>query len=171
MSLELYTVDHEFPGQLAIMPHPPGGDALPAALSELRTRGVSVLVSLLTPSEMARLMLTAERDLFEASGGTFAAFPIEDRSVPHDVAAYGCLVDDTYARLCGGESVVMHCWGGIGRSGLTACTVMTRAGITPTDAMSRVSRIRGTDVPESAVQREFLSTYGAKTGGAAAAPR
>ncbi len=162
--LKLFTIDHDLPGRLAIMPHPPGGAALAPALDTLRTRGVSVLGSLLTRAEIDTLGLHDEQALFEAHGGTFMWFPVVDRGVPDDRLAFARFVADLRARLDRGEHAVLHCWGGIGRSGLTACAVLVNTGLTPELAMAQVSAARGCDVPETTAQRQFLRAWHAARG-------
>lgn len=159
MLAHLYSIDVNLNGRLAIMAHPPGGDALAPALAQMSRHDVSVLVSFLTKAEIRTLELEAEQSLFEASGGAFRTFPIKDRGVPDDIAGYCSFVDEIYARICCGQSVAMHCWGGIGRSGLTACAVRAKAGLAPAAAITQVSRARGCESPETPEQCRFLETY------------
>lgn len=64
------------------MPRPHGGDWLEDEIRSLRSQGVDVLVSLLTPDEMAALDLTDVAGTCHLLGIQFLSFPIDDRSVP-----------------------------------------------------------------------------------------
>ena len=155
------------PGTMAIMPAPPGGDGLAAALSALpATLGTeaadTTLVCLVEAAEVAQLSLEDEGAHFEALGGSFIHFPIPDRSVPADDAAFIRLAGELLERLRNGQCVIAHCWGGIGRSGLLACTIGCLAGGEPNDLKARISAARETAVPESAEQHHWLERHFSK---------
>src|ERR1700688_830549 len=79
---EVYWIKSPTMGRLAIMPRPRGGDWLDDEVASLRAAGVDVVLSLLTPGEVAELDLAEEQALCEAQGMQFLSFPILDRSVP-----------------------------------------------------------------------------------------
>ena len=58
--VSLYEVDWAGPGRLATMAHPPGGEALPAAMASLAGAGVDTLVSALCEDEVANLALAGQ---------------------------------------------------------------------------------------------------------------
>jgi protein-tyrosine phosphatase len=151
-----YPVAHDLPGALSIMPAPPGGDALPAALAGLRAEGVDVLVSLLPPDQAAALDLTAEPAAATAAGLTYRSLPIPDFGVPDRAEAEPTLAALT-ADLAAGRHVLVHCWGGVGRSGLVAAALLTRAGVPVPAAWSQVAAARGHPVPETDAQRAWLN--------------
>jgi len=53
MRAEIYWIDGTWPGRLAIMPRPRGGDWLEDELRDCRRQGVVTLVSLLTEEQRA----------------------------------------------------------------------------------------------------------------------
>jgi protein-tyrosine phosphatase len=143
-------------GNLSIMPHPPGHDQLRAATHDIRALPTQHLVSLLTSEEITRLGLNAEAELFEALGGQFQNFSIPDRGIPnhaHDFLVLGGILLDA---LTAGEGVLIHCWGGVGRSGLLACSILCLSGVAPRGAIDTVTTSRGLTSPETQVQRDFL---------------
>ena len=156
---DIYWIPNESAGRLGICPHPEGGAALAGEIDSLRANGVGRLVSLLTTEEMRTLALEDEGPLCEENGLVFQRFAVTDRGVPTDVCAFADLVDEVGAALDAGENVVAHCWGGVGRSGLLACALLCRRGVSPAAASASVSRHRGVASPETSAQQQFLSTH------------
>ncbi len=65
---------------------------------------------------------------------------------------------DLVARgLVGGESVLLHCAAGIGRTGTTAACVLKRLGVDSASALQQVRRA-GSD-PQSAAQSGLIDTF------------
>jgi protein-tyrosine phosphatase len=50
-------------------------------------------------------------------------FPINDGQTPADMVTFKSLVDDLVTRLHKGQVVVLHCKGGLGRTGLVSACV------------------------------------------------
>lgn len=82
MKVDIYWVTGAPSPPLGIIPRPRGGDWLEEEIRSLKGQGVDVLVSLLTPDEMAELALVKEAAACESLGIQFLSFPINDRSVP-----------------------------------------------------------------------------------------
>src|SRR5215475_14508360 len=149
---DVHLVDWPTPGRLAVMPRPPGGAALAAALKSLRDLGVDTLVSALTTSDRSALQLVDEPGLAVAAGMSYISFPIADFGVP-DRDALVDLADELSAEIRSGRFVTVHCLAGVGRSGLIACSVLIDLGASAQEAMEVVSRARGYDSPETDEQR------------------
>src|SRR5947208_7575409 len=82
MIAECYWIQGPWRGRLAILPRPRGEDWLEDDVRSWRQAGFDVVLSLLTPNEIADLNLTQEAELCQAHGLQFLAFPIADRGVP-----------------------------------------------------------------------------------------
>jgi hypothetical protein len=82
MRVEINWNDGAWPGRLAIMPRPRGGDWLEDELRDSRRQGVDTLVSLLTPEETGELDLADEPVLCERGGIDFFSHPVPDRGLP-----------------------------------------------------------------------------------------
>ena len=156
MSVPL-VVEWPGPGRIAVMPRPAGGAALADDLRSLRAAGVDTLVSALTEAERERLDLVRQPEIAMRAGLSYVAFPIADFGVPaiDDLRALARRLADETAE---GRFVVVHCFGGIGRSGMIACATLIRLGATAEQAMALVSRARGFPVPETPAQRDLLRT-------------
>src|SRR5712692_4170385 len=143
-----YQIEGPWPGELAIVPRPRGGDWLENEIRALKEERFDVLVSLLTRDELDEFGLRVEADVSRASGLQFCEFPIPDLGVPESFAAARDLIDKLRDGLEAGKKIAIHCRQGIGRSGLIAAGVLVVSGVDPEFAIRRVSAARGLPVPE-----------------------
>ena len=145
--------------KIGVMPRPRGGEWLADEIRSISEEGFSVVVSLLTDAEQQELDLTDEGTSCEKIGLTFVRLPIEDMRVP--------LLDDrTMAVLSAlrqlhsiGNSIVVHCRAGIGRSPMIAACIMLSAQCGIHSAFIQLSDARGIRVPETPEQREWALAY------------
>lgn len=151
-----YLIEGPWPGRLAIVPRPRGGDWLEDEVHAWKEMGFDVVVSLLTRDELDELGLAAEADLSRAQGLQFCEFPIPDLGVPKSSAAARELLDNLRSDLDVGKQIAIHCRQGIGRSGLIAVGVLIVSGVEPELAIRQVSAMRGLSVPETPEQREWV---------------
>lgn len=150
----LFTPVQPGPGLISTMRKPEGGGVLPAAMTALAGAGVAVLVSALEPQEEIDLDLVGEADAAVAAGLTFLRAPIPDWGVPQtDLRP---LLDDMRGHMLSGDHVVVHCWGGIGRSSMLAGAVLARSGIPVATIWATLSAARGRSVPETDSQRAWV---------------
>ena len=87
------------------------------------------------------ICLTAEEEIAEKSPhygeacktGSFPVprktFPVPDFGVPADTAAFYQLVDECAGKLKDGKNILVHCAGGIGRTGMFAGTELMALGL------------------------------------------
>jgi len=141
--------------RLGIMPRPRGGDWLEDEVRSLREQGVDVVASLLTADEVEELRLEQEPALCRAAGLEFLSFPVEDRSVPSSAQDASRFALALHQRAAQGNSVVIHCRGGIGRSALVAALVLAAHGIPAEEAFEQVAEARGCAVPDTPEQRAW----------------
>jgi len=160
MRATVYWIEGKWPGKLAIVPRPRGGDWLEDEARDWKEAGLDVIVSLLEEAEAADLDLSAEGELSQAVGLGFLSFPIVDRSVPASRPATLALLQDLSRLLASGKNIGIHCRQGIGRSALIAASLLVLAGVSPEAAFQRVSTARGCTVPETAEQREWVMALG-----------
>jgi protein-tyrosine phosphatase len=146
-------------GNLGIMPRPLGGQALESQMNQLKTEGTDVLVSMLTAPEVDELDLRKEPEACSKKGIRFLNFPVPDQSVPPDRAAFEQLIRDLTGELLAGRGVVIHCHGGIGRSGLAAACILVGQGRSPEGACLTVSMARRYEVPSTEEQRQWISSW------------
>jgi len=156
MRAEVYWIAGPWRGRLGILARPRGGDWLEDQVRSWRASGIDVVASLLTSDEIAELELQEEEALSRKEGVEFHSLPIPDRDVPRSRTAFTRLVRDLETALESGKNVVVHCRQGIGRSGLVLAALLVAAGQGPEEAFRRIENVRGTPVPETAEQREWV---------------
>lgn len=159
MLTQLHLIAADWPGRLAIMPRPRGGDWLNDEVQAWRRAGVRGVVSLLDADEVRDLCLADEGTLCAANGLQFVSFPIPDRGVPASREAFAALIADIVQQLADGETLTVHCRQGIGRAATVAICALVAAGVEVETAVRRVSAARGCPVPETAGQREYVAAF------------
>jgi protein-tyrosine phosphatase len=133
---------------------------LEADLARLRAEGVDRLLCLSTDAE---LDWAGVRDLgsrAEAFGLNYRWLPVPDQgtcSMSEAVELVGWCRDG----LERGESVVLTCMGGLGRSGMIAACTLVDAGASPTAAIASVRAARGPRALETSGQEELVSRFAA----------
>jgi protein-tyrosine phosphatase len=144
-------IEHEAPGRLATRPLP-----TPEDLASWRDAGADLVVSLLEPAEAAGWGWADEEERCAAAGLEFLSHPVRDHSVPSDEPAFDALARDLAERIGRGASVIAHCLGGIGRSGLLAGAVLVARGHPLEQALALVGDARGIPAPETHEQLSWL---------------
>lgn len=118
-------------------------------LEDLRYYGIDLVVTLtelpLEPSP-------------EAHGLAGLHFPIPDMGAPFPKEAAD-LVDTILRRMDDGETVLVHCRAGKGRTGTILACCLVAMGKKPAQALMEVRRINPYFV-ESAIQEQFISDFG-----------
>jgi hypothetical protein len=142
---------HHCPGRLGFCPAPGlfsdyvlrPRDLVPTELACLRDRcGASVLVTLLEEDEMSEIGLDGLLASVRDAGLESVWFPIRDCTAPSNVVETGRLVSRILDQLTAGRTVVIHCAGGIGRSGTIAACCLVAAGQDPARAIELVREVR-----------------------------
>ena len=70
---------------------------------------------------------------------TYRRFPIRDNSVPSDSEHLAAILFAIDWRIREGDAVYLHCWGGIGRTGLVVACWLQEHGRTPNGALAELS--------------------------------
>ena len=159
MRTELYWIEGPWPGRLAIMPRPRGGDWLEDEIQSWRQAGVDIVLSLLEASEIAELGLSDEGKLCGLNGIEYCTFPIPDRDVPASRESSVELAMRMAELLADGKNLAVHCRQGIGRAALVAIAILIGSGIDRRTAVSRASAARGRPVPEMLEQHQWLANF------------
>jgi protein-tyrosine phosphatase len=144
------------PSQLAIVLRPRGADGLQPDLEEVRADGIDTLVSLLTSQDNEELGLNDEGRIAQQLGMQFIPFPILDRCIPSDPAAFRRLVNDLRDQVRAGRRIGAHCRGCIGRTTVVLACVMIALGWDANQALRLIERARGFLVPDTPEQLEWI---------------
>jgi protein-tyrosine phosphatase len=128
-----------------------GLEYLLADLRELVGKGIRRLVSL---TDQARHFGPACRRV----GLKWTYFPIRDFDVPRRDAGFDDLVEGVRAEAAAGRAVCVHCYAGIGRTGLVlACVLGRYCSIDGQEAIRRLRDLR--PALETGEQERFVRRY------------
>jgi predicted protein tyrosine phosphatase len=155
MQAEMYEIIPCPQGRLAIMPRPRGDAWLRAELASLKFRGVTDLVSMLTPAEDAQLGLSSEAQICAELAIRFHRHPVPDHKIPVQ-PAFDDFITTLLPTLAQNGFIAIHCLAGIGRSTVALAALLCRLGLTAQEAIAAVSQARGFDVPETEEQIDFI---------------
>ena len=119
-----------------------------------------VLVSLMEDHEYRWLHI---EDLFERApshGIAVLRFPINDGHPPHDgeMLQFLELIGQILEAARAGQTVVIHCRGGLGRTGTVAAACLVALGHAPAEAIERVRAAR-TGAVETREQERWVEAY------------
>lgn len=153
---EVFRIDSIGKGCLAIMAHPASAASVASTISEIAALGFHQVVSLLEPAEADALGLAHEAELVTAQSMKFVSFAIPDMGLPASGEEFARLAQNLFGEIEAGTNTLIHCRGGIGRSGLLAAAVLLRSGKDVQEAFAQVSLMRGRRVPETTQQGAWL---------------
>ncbi|MDZ7653150.1 MAG: phosphatase [Burkholderiaceae bacterium] len=129
---------------------------LEADLARIAAWGSALLLTLMEQHELARhgvpdLGARARRSM------TWCWLPIVDRQAPDAAfeAAWPQAIEEVQRRLDAGDNVVLHCLGGLGRSGMIAARILVERGLAPAAAMAVVRAARPGAI-ETAQQEAYV---------------
>lgn len=117
--------------------------------------GTGVLVSLIEDHELDSLGIQSLPSAAEEFGIELERFAIPDGGVPTDAVQFAQLARRTVSRLLAGRRVVIHCRGGLGRTGMLAAACLRLVGLDAERAIDRVRAARAGTI-ETAEQEEFV---------------
>ncbi|MGA8891930.1 MAG: cyclin-dependent kinase inhibitor 3 family protein [Anaeromyxobacteraceae bacterium] len=128
-------------------------------LARLRDQyGARVLVTLLEEFEMKRLGIPELLPVARRMRFQVLWFPIPDVTAPSDLDATARLVGQIVDALAAGETVVVHCRGGLGRSGTIAACCLVARGRAPAEAIAMVRAARPGAI-EVRAQEDFVGRF------------
>ena len=153
MLSELYWIEADILGRLAIMARPRAGDWLEDEVRHWKRSGVELVVSLLETEEMDDLGLRDEPFLCLENGIEYLSYPIRDRGVPYDIQQTLRLASEIAGS---GKTTAIHCRAGIGRSSIMAAAVLVSCGIGAEAALTAIGAARRMQVPDTDAQREWV---------------
>ena len=154
METELYEVAEIGKGKLFIMPKPSYW-VIDRDMRYYNSMSIDKIVSLLEYEEADNVGLTDEQYECENVGIEFEQYPIRDGDIPK-MKQFTVFVKKIYNEIVLGKYIAVHCWGGIGRSGVLTCSILKHSGYKVDDAVELVSEKREYPVPETGEQYNFL---------------
>jgi protein-tyrosine phosphatase len=130
-------------------------------LLELARLGTTVLASLTTDEENNELKIPTLPQQARKFGLDCWRFPFHDAGIPESIEELHGFVKRLQSAFFEGESIVIHCRGGLGRSGLVAACLLLLMGLSTTadDAIAHVRRARSPRAIETRAQERFILEY------------
>ena len=148
-------------GRLLLHSMPGRFETLESVWRQLTIDSVGVIVCL---SEQYEVRLKSERYAQALEAGTVPCsvlpFEIREGGVPDDRNEFLALANNVAKRLRGGEAVLVHCAGGVGRTAMLAVSVLRALGESRDRAEETVSRAGS--LVETMAQIEMLSWCAAR---------
>lgn len=133
---------------------------LDADIAVIRAWGADLVVTLMERHEFNLLRVPDLPDRVRAHGMDWALLPIRDVDIP--AAPFDALWDvvrsDVLGRLSAGRRVVLHCRGGLGRTGLVAALFLMERGMKAENAILAVRRARHGAI-ETEAQEHYVLGY------------
>ena len=163
MIAEVFWTNEKYPGQIALVPRPRGGEWLEDEAAAWSAAGLNVIVSMLDADEVQAFELEREEEFCVANDIEFVAFPVTDRSVPDLDQAFWHLTEKLRKLLLEGKNIGIHCRQSIGRAPLLAAILMVFFGVEPDEAFRQLSAARGVEVPETDEQKAWLEKFAEET--------
>jgi ADP-ribosyl-[dinitrogen reductase] hydrolase len=110
----------------------------------IRAWGASSVLTLIEPNEFDLLSVKGLPEAVRAAGLVWFHAPIPDVSIPGPAfkAAWRTIGPRISEQLSDGQSVVVHCRGGLGRAGMIAAMLLVLMGEDPRQAIERVRAVR-----------------------------
>jgi ADP-ribosyl-[dinitrogen reductase] hydrolase len=133
---------------------------LEADLVALREWGADQVVTLMERHEFSVLRVPDLDARVVAHGMTWTHLPIPDQDVPKAAfeAAWPQVRATLLSNLHAGSSVVLHCRGGLGRTGLVAALILIETGMAAEKAIQAVRSLRPRAI-ETAAQERYVLNY------------
>jgi ADP-ribosyl-[dinitrogen reductase] hydrolase len=113
-------------------------------LRAIRNWGASTVVTLMEPHELDLLKVSHLGERVQKLGMRWIHLPIRDVDVPDQRFERGWSIagPEIHDRLREGEKIVIHCRGGLGRTGVVAGLILVERGCAPRDAVRQVRSAR-----------------------------
>jgi protein-tyrosine phosphatase len=128
-------------------------------LERLRTQyATTCLVSLMEYFEYEQVGVPTFFEEAEAAGIDVLWYPLEDMAPPFSEAQTRKVVNEIVKRASAGENVVIHCKGGIGRTGTIASCVLVHLGFSAADAIREVQKTRKSTITRKS-QQKFVKNF------------
>ena len=143
-------------GTLGICPLPGRwGDAV-ADFAMIRAWAPDIVVSMTETAEMERFNMADMGALLARDGVDWAHFPVRDFGVPENESIWAELASELHKVLDANGRVLVHCLGGLGRSGMVLLRLMVERGEQAEVALGQIREVRPGAV-ETDAQKDWVT--------------
>jgi len=124
-------------------------------LLQLKNEGVEVIIPLITDDEFHHFGVDELLKEYDKNGFFVHRLPIMDQLVSSEQEMRS-LVKVLDENINAGKMIMVHCVGGLGRSGMAAASYLKFKGLTAEKAIEVIRTARGPRAVESKIQEEFV---------------
>jgi ADP-ribosyl-[dinitrogen reductase] hydrolase len=126
-------------------------------LRVIRNWGARMIISLIETHEFSLLQVPEFGDSAARIGISWIHLPIQDVHVPDDrfESGWSAVRPEVHHRIGSGERILIHCRGGLGRTGLVAARILVERGCAPRDAVHRIRAVRPGAI-ETLAQEQYV---------------
>ena len=147
-----------FAGSLYLSSMPGRYGRLENDVAEASAERISRVVCLAPRDEIERKSVEYAHALERGSlPWAIEQYPLPDYGVPDDPQGFATFVKAVAAYLRRGESILIHCGAGVGRTGMTAACILITAGCSYQDALNRIKKAGS--IPETPGQSEVVRGF------------
>ena len=168
MIAEVFWIKEKYPGRIALVLRPRGGEWLEDEAKAWSEAEIDVVVSMLEPEEVANFDLEREAEFCAENNIEFVSCPVPDRGVPQMDESFFQLIDQLKKTLASGKSIAIHCRQSVGRAPLMAAALMISFGMNSDEAFEKLSFVRGVEVPETDEQKKWAEIFAKESAGVSA---
>jgi protein-tyrosine phosphatase len=148
----------EIMGKLYLHSMPGRYEKLSSSFQEIETLSIDRILSLVSLEETEQKSpIYAEAIKSNDIPCEYVAYPITDSGVPENRQAFVLFVEDAAKSLQNKKRLLIHCSGGIGRTGTMACCILIALELSEDDAETIVRKAVAR--PETSEQRSFVHWY------------
>lgn len=126
-------------------------------LQQIESWGSNTLITLMESKEFDLLGIENFESTLIDSSFEWYHLPIKDMHAPDMAfeAQWGKCKEDLFSILAKGDDIVIHCRGGLGRTGLLAARMLVELGEAPADAIAKVRSARERSI-ETYAQEQYI---------------
>ena len=127
--------------------------------------GAAAVVTVMEQHELDRLKSGALGEAVENAGMNWHLLPIPDTNVPDEHFENLWIYSGHVLRraLTAGKKILIHCKGGLGRTGMIAARLMVELGEPPADAIKKVRRARPDAIENSKQEQHIINARPPRT--------
>lgn len=158
MEFRRVNLPEDVPGSLLLDAMPGRFEPWPAFEERARAAALHLVVCLTPRAEIEEVSPAYHAALAQGRlPFRWLSLPIRNFGTPEDAAGFRVGVQQIAQALRGGETVMLHCAAGLGRTGSTAACVLKYLGLAADEALQRV-REAGSN-PQNAKQSGFVDWF------------
>jgi ADP-ribosyl-[dinitrogen reductase] hydrolase len=131
----------------------------------IKEEGISLIITLMMPEELSEFGMGNIGSVASDNDIAWVQIPIVDGDIPSEKQEYSIreLINIIKHHVDAGLKVLIHCRGGLGRTGTIAGCYLTSCGVPLKETYAMLINARGTMCPENDLQRKYIKDFTERT--------